>query len=326
METISVVIPLYNKGPFIMRTINSVLNQTKLPGEIIVIDDGSTDGGGEIVDQMNNSLVRLVRQKNQGVSVARNVGISLAKGDLVACLDADDEWNPKFLETISEMRQLFPQAGAYATAYDIIDSQGRRKVKSTGILANGKHQLINNFFSVDPALIWISAAVVPKKVFSKVGLFKERDHFGEDLDMLLRIGIHYPVAFNNTILATYRQDATNRVFGVKKFYHEPVFSVTLSKVLKSGIVPPEKLPDLKEYFAYWQYWAVRHLISNNQRVLAINMINKTRGTKRYYRQGWVLLILAHLPPSVLNSLRKVFRYLFIENPFLKAPLSLRNKF
>ena len=108
MSSVSVVIPLYNKAPHISRAINSVLGQTSPPEEIIVIDDGSTDGGGDIVKAYQDPRIRYIRQENQGVSAARNRGIELAKGELIAFLDADDAWKPKFLETISEMRSLYP--------------------------------------------------------------------------------------------------------------------------------------------------------------------------------------------------------------------------
>jgi glycosyltransferase involved in cell wall biosynthesis len=314
-EIISVVIPLYNKAPFILRAIHSVLGQTKSAGEIIVIDDGSTDGGGDLVDQLQNPFIRLIRQENKGVSVARNVGISLANGDLIAFLDADDEWKPKFLEVISEMRQLYPHAGAYAAAFDIITTEGKRILKKfKGISACCEHQLIGNIFSVDidPALIWTSAVVVPKYVFGKVGYFKEGEYLAQDVDMWVRIGIFYPVAFNSTVLGTYHKEAFNRSYGVKKFRHEPAFSITISESLKLGIVPAEKIEGLKEYGAYWRYWAVRQLIENGMKDLSIKIINETKGTKRFYMHGQILLILAHLPPFFMRLGIKTYRKIFID--------------
>src|ERR1035441_8596585 len=96
--SISVVIPLYNKAPYVGRALSSVFRQTIQDFECIVVDDGSTDGGGDLVEKMSDPRLRLVRQANGGVSRARNQGINLARHPLIAFLDADDEWLPGFLE------------------------------------------------------------------------------------------------------------------------------------------------------------------------------------------------------------------------------------
>jgi glycosyltransferase involved in cell wall biosynthesis len=95
--TISVVIPCYNAAPFLCETLDSVFNQTYPVLEVLVIDDGSTDGSGQIADSYGPP-VRVIRQKNQGESVARNRGMDEARGDWIALLDADDRWVPYKLE------------------------------------------------------------------------------------------------------------------------------------------------------------------------------------------------------------------------------------
>ena len=94
---ISVVIPTYNRRKTIGRSIDSVLNQTLFPSEIIVVDDGSTDGTCDYI-QSNFPSIRLLQQPNKGVSSARNMGIRSSNSDWVALLDSDDEWFPQKLE------------------------------------------------------------------------------------------------------------------------------------------------------------------------------------------------------------------------------------
>jgi hypothetical protein len=96
--TVSVVIPLYNKGKYVERALTSVLAQTFSPLEIIVVDDGSSDDGPEKVLKFSSPKITLIRQENRGPGAARNAGLAIAKGKYIAFLDADDEWMPSFLE------------------------------------------------------------------------------------------------------------------------------------------------------------------------------------------------------------------------------------
>ncbi len=88
---ISVVVPLYNKGEEILKTLDTVFSQTVSDYEIIVVDDGSTDDGAAKVERLRDSRIRLIRKGNGGVSTARNSGIQAAQSDFIAFLDADDE-------------------------------------------------------------------------------------------------------------------------------------------------------------------------------------------------------------------------------------------
>ena len=103
MSRISVIIPLYNKVREIERTLRSVLRQSVLPLEVIVVDDGSTDGSAEVVESLGSPIVKLIKQKNAGVSAARNRAMELAQGEWVALLDGDDWWEDGYLENVERM-------------------------------------------------------------------------------------------------------------------------------------------------------------------------------------------------------------------------------
>lgn len=96
----SIIIPLFNKRNTILKTIESVLNQTFSNFELVIVDDGSTDGSGDLVDSLSDNRIRHIKKENGGVSSARNVGIREAKGDFVLFLDADDSLTPSCLETL----------------------------------------------------------------------------------------------------------------------------------------------------------------------------------------------------------------------------------
>src|SRR3989338_2429905 len=99
MPSVSVVIPTYNRAVRVKNAIDSVLSQTAADYEIVVVDDGSTDGTADIIHSTYGSKVILIEQENKGVSAARNTGVRAARGDLIAFLDNDDRWMPEKLQT-----------------------------------------------------------------------------------------------------------------------------------------------------------------------------------------------------------------------------------
>ena len=109
---VSVAIPTYNSAKFIQATLKSVLNQSVAPAEILIVDDGSTDETIDILSSYGSSI-RVIRQSNQGVAAARNALARNASGDLVAFLDHDDLWHPRYLETQCSGFRLHPEAVAY---------------------------------------------------------------------------------------------------------------------------------------------------------------------------------------------------------------------
>ena len=127
---ISVVIPLYNKAAEIGATLRSVLCQTQPPREIIVVDDGSTDGSAEIVERMGSWAVTLVRRSNGGVSAARNEAMRMASGRWVALLDGDDMWYPDYLKDMASLIARYPDCGAYGSGF-YVECDGRRTLGDT---------------------------------------------------------------------------------------------------------------------------------------------------------------------------------------------------
>ena len=130
MTSISVVIPLYNKERYIHRAVESVLSQKIAPDEVIIVDDGSTDGGAREVKKISDFRIRLVQQSNSGECAARNRGIDEARNELVAFLDADDEWKPDFLAQIHRLMNNFPDCCLLYTSPSPRDRQRSRMPSS----------------------------------------------------------------------------------------------------------------------------------------------------------------------------------------------------
>ncbi len=122
----SVVIPLYNKASHVRRAIESVLAQSVRDFELIVVDDGSTDGGLDVVRSVEDGRIHVVQQQHSGVSAARNRGAQEAAAEVVAFLDADDTWTPEFLKTAMSLRERLPEAAVWGTR---TGSRTRRKAR-----------------------------------------------------------------------------------------------------------------------------------------------------------------------------------------------------
>ena len=205
---ISVVIPLYNKSQSIESAVRSVLDQTLRDFELIVVDDGSTDGSADIVERIADSRLRLIRKTNGGVSSARNTGICNANGEYVAFLDADDLWDSGFLECISSMTGHWPDAGIYGTSYRYL-ADGT-EIPAEKPLAEGFCGIVDNSQWTLAHIYCSSAVCCSRRALERVGMFDTRISYGEDLDVWWRIMLEYPAAFCNRELATYRFDQENR--------------------------------------------------------------------------------------------------------------------
>jgi glycosyltransferase involved in cell wall biosynthesis len=182
---ISIVIPLYNKEIEVSRAIKSVLNQTVQDFELIVVNDGSTDKGPDVVRAINDPRIRMINEENGGVSAARNRGIKETRSELIAFLDADDEWMPSFLETIFRLRRNYPSCSVFATNYLYGHINGSFTPPIIRELPGFPWEgIFKNYFKVasksNPP-IWSSAVALTKKAITSIGGFPVGITFGEDL-------------------------------------------------------------------------------------------------------------------------------------------------
>lgn len=212
---ITVVIPLYNKYKSIRNTLNSVLSQSFQDFEIVVVDDGSTDGGAEVVAQIKDERIRLIRKENGGVCSARNRGIKEAKYDYIALLDADDGWDIDYLAEQKRLIEDFPEAAMWGINFAELYNGKLIRELPTG-LPKGFRGIVDGYFDQTlkkgrvSDLFCSSSVVIRKSAFDKVGLFDERIWYSEDIDMWYRIIANYPVVFYDRYMVFYYYDAENR--------------------------------------------------------------------------------------------------------------------
>ena len=225
----SVIIPLYNKAPYIRKALESVLAQTYTDYELIVVDDGSTDDSACIVQQFIDERlkvkgeetsgavtsiynlspityklsVRLITQSNAGVSAARNNGVAQASGNYIAFLDADDWWESTYLERMAQLIEDYPEAGLYACNY-VYYKPGKTHVALN--IPTGYINYPKSYYESESMPVTSITAIMSIAVFEEMGGFPLGIKLGEDFLLWAKTAMHYPVAFLNEPLAWYNND------------------------------------------------------------------------------------------------------------------------
>ncbi|WP_285906331.1 glycosyltransferase family 2 protein [Pseudodesulfovibrio pelocollis] len=185
---VSIILPTYNRAGFIGAALDSVFAQSWQRWELVVIDDGSTDETGAVLDRYDDPRVVRLRQENRGVSAARNAGIKAASGRMLALLDSDDQWLPHKL-----MRQL-----AYMDrhGYDICQTDEIWMRNGRRVNQKAKYAKPEGWFfeqSLHMCLISPSCTMFTRRAWADIGPFDETMPSCEDYDMWLRACLHYPV-------------------------------------------------------------------------------------------------------------------------------------
>jgi glycosyltransferase involved in cell wall biosynthesis len=297
----SVVIPLYNKALHIERALRSVLAQTCQDFEIIVVNDGSTDNGGEIVEGIGDARIRLIDQLNQGVSVARNVGIEAARQRYIAFLDADDEWLPEYLWNIRVLINNFPDCGAYASAIKTVRPHGQMFFPKLdklppepwiGILPNFFELFQDGLTAFHP-----SSIVLPKEVLQEVSGFPVGVVLFEDICCWVNVAIRYPIAFSPKRLTIYHQEAINRS-NVHKNLSEVPFANIIQKAITNGLISPELQQEVLEFVAQWQIHIASVNIINGNSEYAKRLLSACRGTGKYKKLWYWWRFWSIFPPGL----------------------------
>ncbi|MEA3013074.1 MAG: hypothetical protein QOD42_1619 [Sphingomonadales bacterium] len=197
----SIVVPLWNKRHRVAATLASALAQTWRGFELIIVDDGSTDGGMEETARFDDARIRRLRQANAGPGAARNAAIRAARHDWFAFLDADDLWLPDHLEELDRIRRRFPEAGLIGTTILRSDRHGRYRLPAR------REDRIERVDFFDSAVrgTWpatTSSAAVPRRTWEALGGFGDAA-CGQDIEYWARIALDLPVAVSRRATAVY---------------------------------------------------------------------------------------------------------------------------
>lgn len=304
----SIIIPLYNKAPYIKRAIDSILSQTIQNFEIVVVGGNSSDGGEEIVHEYSDSRIHFVKEQEHGVSSARNQGVREARADFIAFLDADDEWLPNFLETILNLRRKYPDAGLYGTGFYIIKQGSRTECTYN---SNEKEQIISNYFRAKNThgdyLVMTSFMAVPKEIYQSVGGFPENFIQHEDRCLRGKIALEYNVAYSPELCGIY--NLNYETYGTRALsYISDPFSLYVSDNYDK-IADKNNIEDIIEFSDRGKNGViVLNLEWNKERkrvrkdILSIN-------SQKLQAKKWILYFISYMPRIGFHYLQVILRFL-----------------
>jgi succinoglycan biosynthesis protein ExoO len=239
----SVVVPLYNKGPHVARCLDSILSQAGPEFEVVVVDDGSSDGSLETAQAYaaKDGRIRVLRRDRPGPGgyAARNLGSREAKGEWIAFLDADDEWMPLFLAELERLAARFPEAGCMCGSY-IIRDEGERDALNpfAARRAGASPSLVGvvEFVREAAAKRWpmhTSSTAIRREALLADGGFPEgKSERGGDRDTWLRVVLRTPLAWTPFIGAIYHMDSVNMVTRTTTHQAEPILAMSIEAFLR----------------------------------------------------------------------------------------------
>lgn len=245
----SVIIPLYNKAPYIRKALESVFAQTYTDFELIIVDDGSTDDSAAIAEECTRTsslsplAFRLIKQPNAGVAAARNNGVAQANGDYLAFLDADDWWEPTYLAQMAKLIEDYPDAGLYACNY-VYYKPGKTRIALN--IPTGYINYPKAYYESGAMPVTSITAVIPRNVFDEMGGFPIGIKLGEDFLLWAKIAMHYPVAFCEEPLAWYNNDVPVNLRATRNLHHPNNHMLFRMDNIASSLSPsgvPDKVRD-----------------------------------------------------------------------------------
>jgi glycosyltransferase involved in cell wall biosynthesis len=301
----TVVMPLYNKALEVSSTIQSILNQTVVDFELLIVNDGSTDSSVQVVESFKDNRIILIHQQNAGVSAARNTGIRAAKTDLIVFIDADDLWHTDFLETILALQEDYPSAKWFATGYQIMHPEsGSSFSRLRGVEKDFKRGILTDYFGVavcsDPP-VWSSATAVMRNAILSISGFPQGIGSGEDLLTWARLAVRYSLAYESSSHAVFRVSNNHR-------RADPVNKVG-QELLKLQHEFPN-VANLSIYLGLWYRMQAVMAMRYDDKLLSLQSAIRAVRYAPFEMRNIYTLILALLPNKLRQLIDRKARELF----------------
>jgi glycosyltransferase involved in cell wall biosynthesis len=327
---ISVVIPTYNRASLLRRAVDSALAQTLAPAEILIVDDGSTDDTATVCAQYT-APVRYIRTPNGGVAAARNTGIREARGEWIALLDSDDEWEPTKLFVQTAALNAAPDARWCITGCTLVDGDGAVRPGRQGYEAafpvfsetrdtaaeyfgRALTRIAPDVYAGDlyetlfrGNVILPSSALIHRDVFARVGVFDPAFRYAEETEFFHRVAAAFPVAIVLTPLVRYRVAQAGSLTS----------SSNTQRLIANALRSLQQAAALRQPLTESARRAQRAGTLSLQVRLAYARLSErdTRGARSAALQAlakpraWGILLASLLPPSALGGLHQLKRRL-----------------
>ena len=269
MVRFSVVMPLFNKAPHVVAAVQSALDQSLGPEEVVVVDDGSTDGSLERVRSIDDPRLKVLTRSPPGPGgyAARNLGVEAAKAEWVAFLDADDLWHDDHLESLAAaISEAGGDAGCAFGGAELVYSDRRTpRVISTRHLKPrmrvGTEAMLRAWLESRECPLWTSAVAVRRQLLVDAGLFPAgRARRGGDKDLWLRVILRTDCVYSGSVSAEFHQDAVNRLSKSTAHSDPPILAETIRTLLpraSADLRPLLKRLSNMEVVGYARYSAGR---------------------------------------------------------------------
>jgi glycosyltransferase involved in cell wall biosynthesis len=305
----TVIVPLYNKAPYVQMALQSVLGQTFADFEVVVVDDGSTDGGAALVDAISDPRLRLVRQANAGVSAARNRGVAQARGQWISFLDADDWLHPEFLARMDRLADAHPGVDIVAASSNEAPHREGWRPLAWPVPADAPVELIRDLPGrwIRPCFNMNTIAFRRELLLGLMPCFVVGMSESEDVDLFFRAAERSPIAYLPVPLACYRTAVADSLMQVAPPSILLAFQARLRERVRRGEVPAHLVRSTLRLANQTEIWAARRELDSGQRRAALATL--LRGWRASFRARWwfTLIMVAGAPTRWLVRLRDRLR-------------------
>jgi Glycosyl transferase family 2 len=292
---ITVAVSLFNKAAHIGAALDSVLRQSVSDFDIVVVDDGSTDEGPDIVRRLVDPRITLHRQANGGVSAARNVALKLARGEFVAFLDADDLWRPRHLEHLLALQERWPDAALYGNAFVAVENSGVKIVDKAV-----HYQRLDDYFArwvKGPEPFYTSSSMAHRSTALDIGGFPEGFSRGEDLTFFVRMALAGAVAVSDYVGCLYLRRAGGLTS--TPLLEDDICTTTILRLLaEPSRISAATRASLLEFVNKIAVANALDCVKAGYTAEALRFLEASAGTRAQRRRWWQARLLASCPEPV----------------------------